>query len=299
MKACLFARDRLVLAEEALRLPSVQEVEAWGVGNPEWFPVDRQGRSFPGVAALAEPGWTPPRGVSAVSLRTVLSRLPQPEVAHVLTAAHLARWRRTSRYCGVCGGAAELSARHRAMACPTCRHLAFPRISPAVIVQVTRGARILLGRSRRHPLGSYSVLAGFVDPGENLEDAVCREVREESGVRVRDIRYFGSQPWPFPDSLMVGFTALYDGGRLHSRDAELGGRWVVHRRCPAPRPTPVQHRPGSDRRLRYAQRGGSGAGSHLAAALVHYPETRELPSSPWTSPASGEAPGWQGATKGE
>ena len=202
MKACLFAHDRLVLAEDALQLPSLKEVKAWGVGDAEWFPVDKQGQSLRSVAALAEAGWTPPQGVVAVGLRAVLSLLAQPEISLVLTAAHLARWRRTSRYCGVCGTATEPSRRHRARACPSCGHLAFPKISPAVIVQVTRGARILLGRSRRHPHGSHSVLTGFVDPGESLEEAARREVNEESGIRVRGIRYFGSQPWPFPDSLI-------------------------------------------------------------------------------------------------
>lgn len=90
-----------------------------------------------------------------------------------------------------------------------------------MIVQVTRGAQILLGRSRRHPHGSYSVLAGFVDPGESLEDTVRREIDEESGIQVRDIRYFGSQPWPFPDSLMVGFTAVYQSGTVQNLDDEL------------------------------------------------------------------------------
>ena len=107
------------------------------------------------------------------------------------------------------------------MKCASCGHLAFPKVSPAVIVQVTRGDEILLGRSRRHPRASYSVLAGFVDPGESLEDAVRREIGEEAGIRVRDIRYFGSQPWPFPDSLMVGFTAVWDGGEIANLDQEL------------------------------------------------------------------------------
>ena len=221
MKACLFARGRLVLAEDALPLPSPEEVKTWGVVDVEWLQVDRRGQGSRGVAALAQSRWTPPTGVVAVGLRAVHSLLPQPEVFLALTAAHPARWRRPSRYCSVCGTATEPSPRHRAMTCPLCGHLAFPKISPAVIVQVTHGPRILLGRSRRHPHGGYSVLAGFVDPGESLEDAVRREVEEESGIRVRDTRYFGSQPWPFPDSLMVGFTAVHDAGTLHNRDDEL------------------------------------------------------------------------------
>lgn len=235
-KACLFVGDRIVLGRTASSLPSVAEAEEWiggqpgsgqpGSGEPgcdesrpgfRWFPVGRRASresaaaggppSAQAVAGSVGCGWTPPDGVDAVGLRTALGTLVEPDLSLALTAAHLARWRRTSRHCGVCGAATAPASRHLAMACPVCGHLAFPRVSPAVIVQVTRGPRILLGRSRRHPPGSYSVLAGFVDPGESLEDAVRREVREESGVRVANVRYFGSQPWPFPDSLMVGFTS--------------------------------------------------------------------------------------------
>ena len=222
MKACLFVRNRLILSDGALRLPSLDDARAWDPGEVDWLKVNECSHAIAGVAAVADARWTPPQGVTAISLRTALSLLRPTEAALALTAAHLTRWRRTSRFCGVCGAATVPSQRHQAMSCPECGHLAFPKISPAVIVQVTRGDQILLGRSRRHPRGSYSVLAGFVDPGESLEDAVRREVEEESGVSVCDIRYFGSQPWPFPDSLMVGFTATCDGdGTLLNRDDEL------------------------------------------------------------------------------
>ncbi len=219
LKACLFADDRLVLADGASDLPSLREAEGWGAGDPEWFAVGAPEADV--VAAQAPGGWQPPEGVVAVGLRAALMMLSEPSLTLALTAAHLARWHRTSRYCGVCGSATARSPRHQAMVCESCGHLAFPKVSPAVIVQVTRGREILLGRSRRHPHGSYSVLAGFVDPGESLEDAVRREIEEESGIRVRDIRYFGSQPWPFPDSLMVGFTAAYESGVVQNRDDEL------------------------------------------------------------------------------
>ncbi|MYA42458.1 MAG: NAD(+) diphosphatase [Gemmatimonadetes bacterium] len=221
MRACLFVQDRLVLAGDAVELPSLSEVKDWGMGDLDWFPVHAPNSGARATAALADPGWQPPPGVAPVELRAVLGILPEPELWLALTAAHLARWRRTSRFCGVCGTATTRADHHKAMLCPACGHLIFPKVSPAVIVQVTRGPEILLGRSRRHPSGSYSVLAGFVDPGESLEDAVGREIEEESGIRVTDVRYFGSQPWPFPDSLMVGFTAAYDNGTLQNLDGEL------------------------------------------------------------------------------
>ncbi len=223
MRACLFARERLVLTDGAGCLPSLEEAKTWGLGEVEWFPIEARGRQgIRGVAALAGAKWTAPPGVTSLGLRSVLSLLAPSEVGLALTAAHLVRGRRTSRFCGVCGTATVSSPLHQARSCPECGHFVFPKISPAVIVQVTRGNEILLGRSRRHPQGSYSVLAGFVDPGESLEDTVRREVEEESGVRVSGIRYFGSQPWPFPDSLMVGFTAICDGdGTLHNHDDEL------------------------------------------------------------------------------
>lgn len=220
MKACLFTGDRLVLAKGVSRLPSLAEARDWKAGEREWFPVGPPAEGL-AMAAQAASRWTAPAGAMAVGLRQALMLLKEPDLSLALTAAHFARWRRTSRYCGVCGTRNRASHRHQAMVCPSCRHLSFPKVSPAVIVQVTRGSRILLGRSRRHPSGSYSVLAGFVDPGETLEETVEREIEEESGVRVRDIRYFGSQPWPFPDSLMVGFTAVYDGGTVVLRDDEL------------------------------------------------------------------------------
>ena len=221
MRACLFDHDRLVLAEDAAELPSLSDVKEWGVGDVDWFPVHAPNSGVRAAAALAEPDWEAPPGVAPVGLRAVLGILPEPELWLALTAAHLARWRRTSRFCGVCGTETTRADHHKAMLCPACGHLTFPKVSPAVIVQVTRGSEILLGRSRRHPSGSYSVLAGFVDPGESLEDAVRREIEEESGIRVTDVRYFGSQPWPFPDSLMVGFTAAYENGTLQNLDGEL------------------------------------------------------------------------------
>ena len=108
-----------------------------------------------------------------------------------------------------------------ALRCPGCGLTAFPKISPAVIVLVEKEGKLLLARGRRFALPFYSVLAGFVEPGESLEDTVHREILEEVGIRVKNVRYFGSQPWPYPDSLMIGFTAEYAGGEIKEDPEEI------------------------------------------------------------------------------
>jgi NAD+ diphosphatase len=114
--------------------------------------------------------------------------------------------------------------------CPNCDLVSHPRLSPAVIMAVTRHDKILLARSPRFPEGMYSTLAGFVEPGETLEEAVSREVLEETGIEVADIRYVSSQPWPFPHSLMIGFTAIYAGGEIHidGKEIEAAGWFTVN-----------------------------------------------------------------------
>lgn len=143
-------------------------------------------------------------------------------------AFQIVEWDRTHRFCGCCGQPTEDVPGERAKRCPACGHLAFPRLSPAVIVLVRRGGELLLARGRAFAGPFYSAIAGFVDPGESLEEAVAREVREEVGIEIEDISYFGSQSWPFPHSLMVGFTARYAGGDLRLDETEiLDARWFA------------------------------------------------------------------------
>jgi NAD+ diphosphatase len=117
-------------------------------------------------------------------------------------------------YCGRCGSRTHTKEKERAKVCLQCGLHNFPRLSPAIIVAVERGEEILLARSAHFPQGMFSVLAGFVEPGETIEECVVREVKEEVGITVGNIRYFGSRPWPFPHSLMLGFTAEYVEGEL-------------------------------------------------------------------------------------
>lgn len=141
-------------------------------------------------------------------------------------AVQLAEWARTHRFCGRCATPTEPSAGERGMRCPACGLVAYPRVAPAMITLVTRGDRgpeqeALLARGANFPVPMYSCLAGFVEPGEDLEGAVVREVREEVGLTVGNVRYQGSQPWPFPHSLMIGFRADYISGELALDETEV------------------------------------------------------------------------------
>ena len=163
----------------------------------------------------------PPPGASLEGLRALYGRLPDEYFSIAGRAVQILLWDQTHRFCGRCGEPTVNAPAERAKLCPKCGLLSFPRLSPAVIMLVQRGDELLLARNRAFADGFFSVLAGFVEPGESLEEAVAREVHEEVGLDVQDIRYFGSQPWPFPHSLMIGFTAHYAGGEIRLQEDEL------------------------------------------------------------------------------
>ncbi len=167
----------------------------------------------------------PPPGMSFENLRALFPRLDETAFWLAGRAIQIIDWDRTHQYCGRCGTAMTYQIQERAKVCPACGLSHYPRLAPAVIVRVERNdgprPRILLARAQRFPTGMFSVLAGFVEPGETLEECVRREVREEVGLAVSDIRYFGSQPWPFPHSLMVGFIARWVAGEIVVDTTEL------------------------------------------------------------------------------
>lgn len=180
-----------------------------------------------------------PAGYSFSKVRDLYGRIPDEEFALAAYAVRIAEYDRLTRFCGRCGAKTRPLRTERAKLCTDCNHITYPRISPAIIVLVRNGENILLARSPRFPPGVFSVIAGFVEPGENLEEAVRREVLEEVGVEVSNIRYFGSEPWPFPDSLMLGFSADHAGGRIEidKREIESAG-WFDRDHLP-PLPTPM------------------------------------------------------------
>jgi NAD+ diphosphatase len=162
-----------------------------------------------------------PAGHRLARLRSLFGQLGDDSFAVAGRALQLLQWQRDHRFCGRCGTPAVVRRAEFAMECPSCGLVAFPRISPAVIMAVTRGPQILLVRAPHFPKGMFSTLAGFVEPGETLEQAVMREVKEETSVSVACVRYFGNQPWPFPHSLMLGFTACWEEGDIRREENEI------------------------------------------------------------------------------
>lgn len=160
------------------------------------------------------------------ALRALAATLDPALFGVVGRAMHAADWLTTSRFCGRCGTKTAPLEGERAMACPACGLHIYPRISPAIITLVRKGPLALLASNAKFPGAFYSTLAGFAEIGESLEETLVREVHEEAGVKVKNVRYFGSQPWPFPNSLMIAFTAEWDSGEINIDPKELSdAKW--------------------------------------------------------------------------
>jgi NAD+ diphosphatase len=157
-----------------------------------------------------------------VGLRQLYALLPDPQLRATIYGFQIVLWNRKTKYCGGCGSLTEENLPDVTVkSCPDCKEDYYPKISPSVIVAVINGDKILLAQHKRVTNGMYTVLAGFVNPGESLEECIHREIKEESGIEVTNIRYFGSQAWPFPDSLMIGFIADYANGELKPDNDEI------------------------------------------------------------------------------
>ena len=174
-----------------------------------------------------------PAGMAFKDLRSAMMLLDESYGALAGRAFQIIQWDRTHQFCGQCGSRTSPVEGERARKCAECGLMQFPRLSPAIIVLVRRDWELLLARSWQTPPGMYSILAGFVEPGETLEQAVEREVKEEVGINIRNIRYFGSQPWPFPHSLMIGFTAEHADGVIQiDRNEMEDAKWYTVDRLP-------------------------------------------------------------------
>ena len=174
------------------------------------------------------------------NLREAFRDMTPDEMRAASREAELDAWRTDNRFCGRCGAAMlpHANTRERAFVCPSCGYTSYPKIAPAVIVLVTKGEKVLLQRNTHYRGVVWSLVAGFVDPGENLEEAVRREIREEASIEVKDIRYFGSQTWPFPSNIMIGFRAEHASGDLRPDGEEVvESNWFARDRLPEiPRP---------------------------------------------------------------
>jgi NAD+ diphosphatase len=222
--------------------------EAAGIGElglaPEWVHYFGQwdGKGccavWPGEQAEA------PAGFEWAGLRELFGRMEDDLVWAAGRAAQLVHWHRNHRFCGRCAAPTRDHTGERAKLCPGCGLVNHPRVTPAIIVAVVRERRLLLAHSHRFTARFFSVLAGFVEPGETLEECVRREVFEEVGVKVKTIRYFGSQPWPFPDSLMVAFTAEHAEGeiRVDGNEISEAGWYAADALPPVPPPISIARR---------------------------------------------------------
>jgi NAD+ diphosphatase len=230
----IFSKRKLLVSAEGLEpaVPLIRNLADLGINSPgEIYLGTLEGRPCYG-AAFSDPV-TAPAGLNFQDLWHLYGRLDPDFIPIAFRALHLLDWSQKTRFCKRCGNEMRTKAGPPSRECPVCGYLSFPRISPAVIVLVERENQCLLASSPRFKGDFYSVLAGFAEPGETLEETVAREVYEETGIEVTDIRYFGSQPWPFPDSLMIAFTARYAGGEIRVDGEEiLDARWFTSDRLP-------------------------------------------------------------------
>ncbi|MEE2782125.1 MAG: NAD(+) diphosphatase [Pseudomonadota bacterium] len=191
-----------------------------------WFDMQVTSKHFLGnylnrpCFAVAAKG-TATQGFALMGLRNLLGRTNQSLFYLAGRAKQIIEWHETHQFCSRCGASVADHEVDRAKECPSCKLISYPRLSPSIIVLITKGEEMLLARNAAWPNGMYSTLAGFVEPGESIEQTVHREVFEEVGLHVRNLHYFGSQSWPFPNSLMLGFHAQYDSGEIVCQEGEI------------------------------------------------------------------------------
>lgn len=185
------------------------------------------------AAKAADAAVKAPEGFEYMGSRTFRSMNPVERMGGA-TAVHIAHWESLNHFCGRCGSATTHGEKERSIVCPKCGNVVYPRISPVVIVAVRNGDKLLMAHNIGNPNPRLFLISGFVEVGESLEQAVHREVQEEAGLRVKNVRYFGSQPWPFSDSLIAGFTAELDGDdTIRMQQEELSeALWVKRENIP-------------------------------------------------------------------
>lgn len=221
----VFRGDELLVSAEDFSLPDAAALAHLDVAAEAFHPVGILSERYCRTTWL-DRKQEACEGYVFRKLRSLFGVLSDDWVAVAGRAFQIAEWARTHRFCGVCGGATVHVKGERCVKCPVCGMIAYPRISPAMMVLIKKGDAILLARHAASPTQFFTALAGFLEAGESAEDAVHREIFEEVGLRVSDVQYFGSQPWPFPHSLMIAFTAEYVSGDITVDEAEIAeARW--------------------------------------------------------------------------
>ena len=221
----VFHRERLLLREADLALPSAAALAALGVDPARAHPLGLWGGRYCQVLWVDDER-VPDAAHAYRGLRSLFNAVDDDFLGLAGRAAQIAEWARSHRYCGTCATPMALAPGERCFKCPACGMVAYPRISPAMMVLIRKGDSVLLAMHTQSPSKRFSPLAGFLEAGESIEEAVHREVMEEVGLRVHNLEYFMSQSWPFPHSLMIAFTADYLDGEIRVDESEIAeARW--------------------------------------------------------------------------
>ncbi|MES2317973.1 MAG: NAD(+) diphosphatase [Pseudomonadota bacterium] len=218
----VFQGSQLLLSEDGATLPTLAQLDGL---RGEMHPVGLLGERYC-QASWSERDTPAPPGFAWRGLRGLWGELDDGLMGVAGRAVQIAEWARTHRYCGACAEPMALLAGERCFTCQACGMMAYPRISPAMMVLIRKGEQVLLAMHVASPSKRFTPLAGFLEAGESIEEAVHREVYEEVGLRVHNLKYFSSQSWPFPHSLMIGFTADYLDGEIRVDESEISeARW--------------------------------------------------------------------------
>ena len=209
----IFRGDELLVRTSDLGLPGLDVCEGLGLSKPDIHPLGILEQRYCRTTWVAKDAEAP-TGYAYTKLRALFGEMDDDLLGLAGRAFQIAEWARSHKYCGTCSTPMSLAAGERCFKCPACGMIAYPRISPAMMVLIKKGEHILLAKHTASPTTRYVPLAGFLEAGESIEEAIHREVFEEVGLRVKNLQYFGSQSWPFPHSLMIAFTAEYVSGDI-------------------------------------------------------------------------------------
>ncbi len=218
----IFKKNKVLIKKEDKRIdfPLAEDLEKINIKFKNSYLIDRYREEYYYLADFKDHIFLPD-GYEFKEIRSLFGKVEENVFWILGRAFHISHWNNTNKFCGNCGTPTVQNDKERFIECTNCNTIIYPRISPAIIVAITKKDKILLAKNFNFKNDFYSVIAGFLEPGETLEECVKREVKEEVNIEVDNIKYFGSQPWPFPDSLMIGFTAEYAAGKIKEDQKEI------------------------------------------------------------------------------